>query len=271
MSPAPVQSAHFNVNCLDIMLGKPRLSYEWLRFDSNDDCNLHCVYCHNSRSNQVMELATFQGFLDRNVDQISNFQFGCRMEPTLDTRLVDFMEALHGSSARPTRTVVLQTNAILLHRHDAARMVAAGLTDIQLSIDTLDEAVFSALRGGAKIGKILRNIKRVSETHPQVRVKFIVTVAKSNLPHVEDLVAFGSDIGIASAIVREMFHTPGTNRVDDGKMATLVLEDGEFDDLSARLKARFDGHVVLNCIDAKGIKLHNAPVQAHSYRQTPTG
>ena len=191
MSPALVQSAHFNANCLDLMLAKPRLSFDWLRFDSNDDCNLRRVYCHNSRSKQV--------------------------------------------------------------------------------IDTLDESVFSDLRGGAKIGKILRNIKRLSEVYSQVRIKFVVTVATSNLPHTEALATFGGDIGISSAIVRKMFHPPGSNRVDDAKMTQLALPNGVFDALSARLKARFDGQVHLNCIDAKGIKTHNAPVQAHSYRQTETG
>lgn len=247
------------------MLAKPRLSYEWLRFDSNDDCNLHCVYCHNSRSKELLELPDFESFLRDRVKHINHFQFGCRMEPTLDRRLVDFMEALHNSPARPNSSVVLQTNAILLHRHDGQRMVDAGLTDIQVSIDTLNEGVFAELRGGAKIGKILRNIQEFMERFPAVRIKFIVTVAKTNLPHVEDLVEFAANNGVTSVIVREMFHIPGSKRVDDEKMEKLVLAEGEFADLAATLKDRFGDKLRLNCIDSQGIQIYNATVQSHSY------
>lgn len=261
-----VLAAHLNVNCLEMMLAKPRLTYEWLRFDSNDDCNLHCVYCHNSRSKRLLDPAVFDRFLRDNVDQIDNFQFGCRMEPTLDRRLVDFMETLHASAARPRKSVALQTNAILLHRHDSKRMVAAGLTDIQMSIDTLNADVFASLRGGAKIGKILRNIRNFSNDFPEVAIKFIVTVAKSNLPHVEELVAFGAEIGVKAVIVREMFHTPGVAHVDDEAMEKLVLEDGEFGALATRLQAEFSNQLNVNCIDSTGIKVYNSGVQAHSYR-----
>lgn len=264
-----VPAAHLNVNCLERMMATPRLSYDWLRFDSNDDCNLHCVYCHNSRSKEKMELATFERFLINNVDKIENFQFGCRMEPTLDPRMVDFMEALHGSSGRPQRSVVLQTNATLLHRHDASRMIAAGLTDIQVSIDTINAEVFASLRGGAKIEKVLRNIRGFSEQFPDVAIKFIVTVAKSNLPYVEELVEFGAEIGAKAVIVREMFHTPGTAHMDDDTMAQLVLDDGAFGALAERLKARFAHLLTVNCIDAKGIRVYNAGVQSHSYRSNP--
>lgn len=265
MTDTHVLASHLNVNCLDRMLEKPRLSYDWLRFDSNNDCNLHCVYCHNSRSKEQFDLSVFTDFLRDKVSYINNFQFGCRMEPTLDRRLVDFIEALHRSPARPKSSIVLQTNGILLHRHDGQRMLDVGLTDIQVSIDTLNEKAFAELRGGAKIGKILRNIREFAGQFPTIRIKFIVTVAKTNLPHVVDLVEFAASVGVASVVVREMFHIPGGNRVDDSKMAKLVLSPGEFSALTETLADRLGDQVHLNCIDAKGVNSYNASVQSNSY------
>jgi molybdenum cofactor biosynthesis enzyme MoaA len=258
-------AAHLNVNCLDVMAKRPRSSYDWLRFDSNDNCNLHCVYCHNSRSKRLFELPVFNKFLREKVEELQNFQFGCRMEPTMDSRLVEFMETLHDSDVRPTKSVALQTNGILLHRHDGRRMIDAGLTDIQLSIDTINQAVFAAQRGGAKIEKILRNVTQFSQQFPAVRIKFIVTVSESNRPYVEELVEFGLGIGVKNFIIREMFHVPGTAHLDDDKMSQLVLAEGEFAKLGKHLSNRFGEQAFLNFIDAQGIFTYNQQVQQHSY------
>ena len=266
--PQPI-AGHFNVNCQDIMLAKPPLPYGWLRFDSNNDCNLHCAYCHNSRSAEIMELDTFRDFLERNVTGVENFQFGCRMEPTLDQRLVTFMEALHASPVRASQSVVLQTNATLLNRHDSARMVAAGLTDMQISIDTLNPASFAELRGGARIERILRNIERFSAAQPEVRIKFIATVSTTNLADIEDLIAFAASVGARAVILREMFHMPGTAHMDDARVARMVLPTGAFDAMAEQMQERFAGQIILNCINTAGVSAHAARVQAHSYANRP--
>ncbi|MDG1874372.1 MAG: radical SAM protein [Mariniblastus sp.] len=250
------------------MLNKPKLSYDWLRFDTNDNCNLNCVYCHNSRSKRLFELPIFKTFLEEKVDELNNFQFGCRMEPTLDNRLIEFMETLHSSNARPTQSIALQTNGTLLHRHDGQRMIDAGLTDIQLSIDTINQNVFGTQRGGAKIGKILNNVTHFSEEFPEVRIKFIVTVSKNNLDYIEELVEFGLSVGVKQFVIREMFHIPGSANVDDQQMSKLVLPKGHFDELNENLSSKFAGQAFLNFIDSKGIFEYNDQVQVHSYPKT---
>lgn len=258
-------AAHLNVNCIDLMLSRPADTYEWIRFDSNNDCNLKCVYCHNSRSKEMMELATFEKFLSENVTAINNFQIGCRMEPTLDKRMVDFMWTLARSPVKPKQSMVLQTNGILLHRHDRESMVEAGLTDIQLSIDTIDPHAFAMLRGGAKIEKIQKNVSDFSRLSPEVRIKFVVTVSTLNAPHVEDLVQWGLDNGVGNFIVREMFHIPGGATVDDQKMEKLVLPEGEFLRLSESLKSKFGDAAFINCINKDGVLSYNQAVQSVSY------
>ena len=264
-TPEKIAAAHLNVNCIDVMLAKPKLSYDWLRFDSNDDCNLHCVYCHNSRSSGQLEPEQLQQFLTHNAQEIENFQFGCRMEPTLDPRLVEFMELLHYSAARPTRQVVLQTNATLLHRHDSARMMAAGLKAVNVSIDTIDEAVFAQMRGGAKIGKVLRNLERFKSEQPEVIFRFIVTVAKSNLHHVDELTAFAVSVGAGALHLREMMFFSESNVVDHEKMADLVLDEGEFASMVADVTARHGETINIFSNDKAGLQTTSRAVNAHSY------
>ncbi len=68
------------------MRKQPAEAYEFIRFDPNNDCNVHCVYCHNPRSKDTVPTEELQSFLDENVESIQNFQMGCIMEPTLDRR-----------------------------------------------------------------------------------------------------------------------------------------------------------------------------------------
>ena len=58
-------------------------SFDFVRFDPNNDCNVHCVYCHNHRSKDAVDTEELRAFLDENVLTIENFQMGCVMEPTL--------------------------------------------------------------------------------------------------------------------------------------------------------------------------------------------
>jgi MoaA/NifB/PqqE/SkfB family radical SAM enzyme len=101
--------------------------FHYVRFDPNNNCNVHCVHCHNQRSDDIVETGEFKSFLEENVTSIDNFQMGCVMEPTLDKRLTDLMLLVSRSHARPSQEFILQTNGTLLHRHDHAKMIEAGL------------------------------------------------------------------------------------------------------------------------------------------------
>ena len=90
--------------------------------------------------------------------RVDNFQLGCIMEPTLDPRMTDLMLLVAGSRARPAHRFVLQTNGLLLHRHDHAKMRDAGLTHLSASIDSADPATHKLLRGGSSLSKTIANI-----------------------------------------------------------------------------------------------------------------
>jgi sulfatase maturation enzyme AslB (radical SAM superfamily) len=97
-------------NFRTLLQGEP-LSYQALRFDPNNDCNLHCVYCHNHRSKETIDATDdFAAFLHSKVISVATFQTGCIMEPTLDGRLADLLLMVAHSPAKPTHEFILQTN-----------------------------------------------------------------------------------------------------------------------------------------------------------------
>src|SRR2546427_8356069 len=143
-----LKDSQLNVYNIKQMRAQVPKAFDFVRFDPNNDCNVHCVYCHNHRSKDLVDTEEFCTFLEENVLSINNFQVGCIMEPTLAPRLFDLMLITATSRGRPGKTFLLQTNGILLHRHDYSKMRDAGLTHLSVSIDAVDPMTHKLLRGG---------------------------------------------------------------------------------------------------------------------------
>jgi MoaA/NifB/PqqE/SkfB family radical SAM enzyme len=97
------------------------------------------------------------------------------MEPTLDSRLCDFVEMIAASKARPSKDFILQTNGLLLHRHDYRRLADSGINLVSISIDVAEPETQKALRGGMSLEKLLRNVKDFRARCPDIAVEFIAT------------------------------------------------------------------------------------------------
>ncbi|MFH0785893.1 MAG: radical SAM protein [Pseudomonadota bacterium] len=217
--------------------------FAYIRFDPNNCCNVRCVYCHNHRSSAIITTEDFRAFVDHNVLSVENFQMGCIMEPTLDQRLGDLLLLVANSRARPRYNFVLQTNGILLDRHDPGKIRQAGLTHLSLSIDSVDPEINKALRGGANIEKLKQNITNFAKNCPEVEVVFITTVTQLNILAMEPLVRFGMDFGVGHFTFREVFYHPDNDMVDHSRMPALMLLPGDFTRMAQGLVATFGDSV----------------------------
>ena len=233
---------------------EPPDRFDHVRFDPNNDCNVHCVYCHNHRSAVQVSTEEFQSFLEQNVTSLGNFQMGCIMEPTLDPRLADLLMLVARSPVRPSREFMLQTNGILLHMHDAGKMRDSGLTSLSISIDAADPKVHRLLRGGTSIEKVGRNIAKFKKECPSTAIVFITTVTRLNLASVHGLVSFGLGLGVARFVFREVFYRTDSDVVDHTRMPELVLRRGEFDEMKRSLRARFGDEVNFDFADEERLE-----------------
>jgi MoaA/NifB/PqqE/SkfB family radical SAM enzyme len=189
------------------------------------------------------------------------------MEPTLDPRLCDWMLIIAKSRARPTRTMRLQTNGILLHKHDYAKMRDAGLTHL-LSIDAANPATHKLLRGGTSLAKVQSNIVDFSKALPDVEISFITTVTSSNVHEMEALVAFGLDFGVRHFVMREMFYYADNNVVDHTKMPTLLLGENAFSRMKQSLGDKFGRYAKFEFADAGYLDASLIKMKADSFRQS---
>jgi MoaA/NifB/PqqE/SkfB family radical SAM enzyme len=245
----PTRDAQLNVYNVAAMLAAPPDRFDTLRVDSNNDCNVQCVYCHNHRSPDMVSRGDLLRFLNDRVIELRTFQMGCVMEPTLDPRLCDLLLDVSASRSKPQRSFVLQTNGILLHQHEPAKMRDAGLTHLAVSIDAADPQIHKALRGGTSLSKVVRNLERLMPACPLLQVGFITTVSRHNLEHIPELVQFGLNLGVTHFVLREVFHNAGSDVVDHAQMSALTLADGEFARMSEALRAAFEGTATFDFAD----------------------
>jgi MoaA/NifB/PqqE/SkfB family radical SAM enzyme len=260
------KDAQLNVFNAALMRREPPAEFEFLRVDSNNDCNVHCVYCHNPRSKELIPTDELSEFFDENVLSVDHFQLGCVMEPTLDRRLCAVLTLAANSRARPSRSFLLQTNGILLHRHDYAQMRAAGLTDLSVSIDAADPATHKALRGGTSMAKVRRTLADFHRACPAVAITFMATVTTLNVSEMENLVAFGLDVGAKSFVFREVLYEPGNPIVDNTRMPGLVLHGDQFARMKDRVLGSYGDRATFLFADAPTLEGRVKVIREHSKR-----
>jgi len=185
-----------------------------------------------------VDTSDFQMFLEESLSGVSCFQVGSTMEPTLDPRLADLLLLISRLPARPRHTFRLQTNGILLHRHDHVKMRDAGLTILTVS-DTLDPSVLKRLRGGTSLSKVKLNMTQFHKTCPHISIAFVITVTSINIDTVDDLVRSVLDLGVTAFNLRRLFYHPSSRIVDHSQMPALLVSHEEFSEMSAQVQAKY--------------------------------
>jgi sulfatase maturation enzyme AslB (radical SAM superfamily) len=249
---------------------QPPSRFGAIRFDPNNDCNLRCVYCHNDRSSELIETDQFRRFIQHNVISTDYFQVGCIMEPTLDSRLCDLMLMVADSPAKPKLTFVLQTNGILLHRHDPQKMKEAGLTQLQVSLDTADPGTQKILRSGMSLQKVLRNVARFRESCPRIDITFVATVTSQNISMMDGLIDLGLNMGVHNFVFREVFYYPDNSIVDHARMPALLLKENDFASMKHRLLEKFGVKANLIFADQEFLEFSTQKMASDSLRDRPS-
>ncbi|KAL5612810.1 hypothetical protein BROUX41_004106 [Berkeleyomyces rouxiae] len=140
--------------------------HDYLRISVTERCNLRCMYCMPAEgvtlsparemltTPEIVLLASL--FVAQGVTKI-RLTGG---EPTVRRDFVPLMQQLGALRARGLRELCITTNGIALHRKLDA-LVAAGLTGVNLSLDTLDPLQFQIMTRRKGFDAVQRSIDRV--------------------------------------------------------------------------------------------------------------
>ncbi|MBC2668374.1 GTP 3',8-cyclase MoaA [Novosphingobium piscinae] len=135
--------------------------FEYLRLSLTDVCNFRCTYClpngYRKPANRPSELSP-----DEIVRAVSAFArlglWKVRLTGGEPTLRAEFTEIARRVAAVPgIRRVAMTTNGYRLAAH-AAEWRAAGVSAINVSVDSLDPARFAAITGHDRLAEVLAGV-----------------------------------------------------------------------------------------------------------------
>ncbi|KAL4818666.1 hypothetical protein BDW67DRAFT_174053 [Aspergillus spinulosporus] len=142
--------------------------HDYLRISVTERCNLRCLYCmpeegvplsppaHLLTSPEIVYLSSL--FVSQGVTKI-RLTGG---EPTVRKDIVPLMQSIGELRRHGLRELCLTTNGISLHRK-LEPMVEAGLTGVNLSLDTLDPFQFQIMTRRKGFEAVMKSINRIQE------------------------------------------------------------------------------------------------------------
>lgn len=185
-----------------------------VRLSLTDRCDLACIYCRPDKRD---------GYLDESLDLDAwktmargLVAAGVRRvrltggEPLLHPKIVEVVAFL---AALGLEDLALTTNATRLARH-AAALRAAGLSRLNLSLDTLDAERFRRMTRGGKLDVVLRGIDAaLAVGFDEVKLNAVV-VRGENDDELEDLVRWSWARGIVPRFLEVMAIGEGAKLAD---------------------------------------------------------
>ena len=142
--------------------------HDYLRISVTERCNLRCLYCmpeegvplspndHLLTTPEIYYLSAL--FVSQGVTKI-RLTGG---EPTVRSDIVPLMQQIGSLRSRGLRELALTTNGISLHRK-LDHMVEAGLTGVNISLDTLDPFQFQIMTRRNGFDAVWKSINRILE------------------------------------------------------------------------------------------------------------
>lgn len=138
-----------------------RRRIRYLRISLTDRCNYRCAYCmpaegfpHAARE-AVLSLEEIARFVEVMAELGVERVRLTGGEPLVRRGVVDLVRWIAGTPG--IKAVAMTTNGHLLERH-AADLRAAGLRDLNVSIDSFDAERFAAITRGGDLGRVLAGL-----------------------------------------------------------------------------------------------------------------
>ena len=182
-----------------------RITY--LRMSVTDRCDLRCAYCMPERQTflpraEVLTLEELHrmalGFIARGITKL-RLTGG---EPLVRRDMIDLVQALGRKVGDGLEELTLTTNGTQLAIY-ADRLAAAGVKRINVSLDTLDRAVFARLARRDSLPQVLEGIAAAKAAGLRVKLN-TVALKEINEDGIPDLIAWAHGQGIDVTLIEVM-------------------------------------------------------------------
>jgi len=200
-----------------------------LQVEVTASCNLRCRMClvryrpAIDRTTGSLPFARFRELVDA-LPELHTLTLQGLGEPLLAPDLLPMVEY---ASARGIR-VGFNTNATLLTRARAERLVAAGLDWLCVSLDGATAGTYESIRDGARLARVARNVRGLvnvmrarAATRPAVSIVFVAM--RRNVAELPAVVRLAAEWGVDTVRVQNLSHS-----FDDTDPAGAYREIREF-------------------------------------------
>lgn len=177
-------------------------------FEVTNRCNLLCATCPRTHL-EIEPPADLD--LDRMIaiaeqlPRLERVMLHGVGEPMLHPDLPAMIAYAAGRGAR----VIFNTNGTLLDERRGDAVVAAGLTELRVSLDAATPTTYRQIRGADVLDRILANLRAFTarraargETAPAVSVW--ATALRENLAELPDLVRLAADVGVSGVHLQRL-------------------------------------------------------------------
>ncbi len=162
-----------------------------VRISITDKCNFRCVYCMPAEGLQWLKRSEILSFEE--IERLSRLLVSMGVEqlritggePTVRKDLPELIRMLHGIEG--LKSLSLTTNGYLL-KNLAGKLAEAGLTRINVSLDSLVQDKFFQLTRRDSLHQVLEGLEEL-EKYPQIQPIKINAVAMRNFTE-DEVVAF---------------------------------------------------------------------------------
>jgi len=174
----------------------------WINLELTSRCNLRCVYCGKSYSDEGKRAYDFpEEWIAPSMETLHRRGLWLVVasgigESTIRKGWQGICRSLHDAGLNLT---IISNLARPLTREDIAAFIR--FNSIQVSIDTADPELFARIRRGARLKTVLMNIDRIrasadSEGVRQPEFRFDIVITDKTILGVEELVRLGLTHGV---------------------------------------------------------------------------
>jgi radical SAM protein with 4Fe4S-binding SPASM domain len=188
-------------------------------------CNLKCAGCvrtimadEGAWSNRHMAVDDFRRVIDE-LPPAALFVPQGIGESTMHPQIVELIEIARQSGKFDR--IEINTNGLVRATDFYGKLFEAGLTDLTVSVDTLDPALIERLRAETDIAKLEERLREFASSFPD-RIGIRVTVSSGNIARLPDLLRRLNEFGRFKVWLQPFF--------DMGKQVGVLSRD-EVDEL----------------------------------------
>lgn len=222
----------------------------FLQVEPVGQCNLRCTMCPvqfrgAGSPGGPPAFMSFDAYcrLIEEFDGLGELHLQGLGEPLMHPRFFDMVR--HASD----RGIVVSTNTnmTVLSEKRAALCVASGLRRIHVSIDAASAPVYEYIRIGARLEKVLRNVRRLvaarlaaGSSTPELHI--VAVAMKCNLAAMPALVVMAHELGAQRLSVQHLCHDYGESMLPERyrSMRDFVADQTLIDEDPERVSAVFD-------------------------------